>query len=146
MVHNVWNEIWLSPLLGNNRTLLIERCGDLVAADQSGSFIYLAASHPLLEVVTQKILDRSKRSGVWGELPVYLFRGFTQWLISSAVDDVGRGMPPRIPIDRDELPLKRSLVSQILLRLRHARDQPAQELALDRSEVEEAVDDQQFHV
>jgi ATP-dependent helicase/nuclease subunit B len=116
-VHNVWNEIWLSPLLGNNRTLLIERCGDLVATDQSGSFIYLAASYPLLEVVTQKILDRSKRSGVWGELPVYLFRGFAQRLISSAVDGQGRGMPPRIPIDRDELPLKRSLVSQILMRL-----------------------------
>jgi ATP-dependent helicase/DNAse subunit B len=116
-VHNVWNEIWLSPLLGNNRTLLIERCGDLVATEQSASFIYLAASHPLLEVVTQQILDRSKRSGVWGEIPVYLFRGFSQRIISSAVDDVGRGMPPRIPIDRDELPLKRSLVSQILMRL-----------------------------
>ena len=116
-MHNVWNEIWLSPLLGNNRTLLIERCGDLVATDQSASFIYLAASHPLLEVVTQQILDRSKRSGVWGELPVYLFRGFAQRIISSAVDDVGRGMSPRIPIDRDELPLKRSLVSQILMRL-----------------------------
>jgi len=116
-VHNVWNEIWLSPLLGNNRTLLIERCGDLVARDESASFIYLAASHPLLEVVTQSILDHSKRSGVWGELPVYLFRGFAQRIISSAVDEVGRGMPPRIPIDRDELPLKRSLVSQILMRL-----------------------------
>ena len=116
-MHNVWNEIWLSPLLGNNRTLLIERCGDLVARDESASFIYLAASHPLLEVVTQSILDHSKRSGVWGELPVYLFRGFAQRIISSAVDEVGRGMPPRIPIDRDELPLKRSLVSQILMRL-----------------------------
>jgi ATP-dependent helicase/DNAse subunit B len=116
-VHNVWNEIWLSPLLGNSRTLLIERCGDLVATDQSASFIYLAASHPLLEVVTQQILDHSKRSGVWGEIPVHLFRGFAQRIISSAVDDVGRGMPPRIPIDRDELPLKRSLVSQILMRL-----------------------------
>ena len=116
-MHNVWNEIWLSPLLGNNRTLLIERCGDLVAAEQSGSFVYLAASYPLLEGVTQQILDHSRRSGVWGEVPVYLFRGFAQRIISSAVDDVGRGMPPRIPIDRDELPLKRSLVSQILLRL-----------------------------
>ena len=116
-MHNVWNEIWLSPLLGNNRTLLIERCADLVATDQSNSFIYLAASHPLLEVVTQKILDSSKRSGVWGELPVYLFRGLTQRILNSAVDEVGHGIPPRIPIDRDELPLKRSLVSQILLRL-----------------------------
>lgn len=116
-MHNVWNEIWLSPLLGNNRTLLIERCADFVATDQHNSFIYLAASHPLLEVVTQRILDRSKRSGVWGELPVYLFRGLVQRLLSAAVDDVGHGMPPRIPIDRDELPLKRSLVSQILMRL-----------------------------
>ncbi|HEU4767060.1 MAG TPA: PD-(D/E)XK nuclease family protein, partial [Pyrinomonadaceae bacterium] len=116
-MHNVWNEIWLSPLLGNSRTLLIERCADYVATDENSSFIYLAASHPLLEVVTQKILDKSKRSGVWGELPVYLFRGLTQRILSSAVDDVGHGIPPRIPIDRDELPLKRSLVSQILLRL-----------------------------
>jgi ATP-dependent helicase/DNAse subunit B len=116
-VHNVWNEIWLSPLLGNNRTLLIERCGDLVATDQSTSFIYLNASLPLLEVVTQSILDHSKRSGVWGELPVYLFKGLAHRIISAAVDDAGRGMPPRIPIDRDELPLKRSLVSQILMRL-----------------------------
>ncbi|HKR13129.1 MAG TPA: 3'-5' exonuclease, partial [Pyrinomonadaceae bacterium] len=116
-MHNVWNEIWLSPLLGNNRTLLIERCADFVATDQSNSFIYLAASHPLLEVVTQRILDASQRSGVWGELPVYLFRGLTQRILSSAVDEVGHGMPPRIPIDRDELPVKRSIVSQILLRL-----------------------------
>lgn len=116
-MHNVWNEIWLSPLLGNNRTLLIERCADFVATDQNNSFIYLAASHPLLEVVTQRILDTSRKSGVWGDLPVYLFRGLVQRILSSAVDDVGHGMPPRIPIDRDELPLKRSLVSQILLRL-----------------------------
>lgn len=116
-MHNVWNEIWLSPLLGNNRTLLIDRCGDLVATDQSASFIYLSASLPLLEVVTQSILDHSKRSGVWGELPIYLFRGLAHRILSSAVDDVGQAMSPRIPIDRDELPLKRSLVSQILLRL-----------------------------
>ncbi|HEX2271822.1 MAG TPA: PD-(D/E)XK nuclease family protein [Pyrinomonadaceae bacterium] len=115
-MHNVWNEIWLSPLLGNNRTLLIERCADFVATDQNNSFIYLSASLPLLEVVTQNILDASKRSGVWGDLPVYLFRGLVQRVLSSAVDDVGHGIPPRIPIDRDELPLKRSLVSQILLR------------------------------
>ena len=71
----------------------------------------------MLEVVTQNILDRSKRSGVWGELPVYLFKGLAHRIVSSAVDDVGQTIPPRIPIDRDELPLKRSLVSQILLRL-----------------------------
>lgn len=111
------NEIWLGPLLNDNRALLIERCAKLVAANQSDAFIYLAASHPLLELVTQAILDGSRNRGVWGELPVYLFRGFVRRLLYSAVGEDGQGLPPRIPIDRDELPLKRSLVSQVLLQL-----------------------------
>ncbi len=110
-------EIWLGPLLGNNRSHLIERCSDLVAKNQPGSFLYLTASHPLLEIVTQGILDGSKNRGLWGELPVYLFRGFVRRLISTAVDEEGRSLSPRLPIDREELPLKRSLISQILTRL-----------------------------
>jgi len=51
------NEIWLGPLLNNNRSLLIERCAKFVANNQSDAFIYLAASLPLLETVTQGILD-----------------------------------------------------------------------------------------
>jgi hypothetical protein len=111
------NEIWLGPLLNDNRALLIERCARLVANNQSDAFIYLAASHPLLEVVTQKILDGTRNRGVWGELPVHLFRGFVRRVLYSAIDENGQGLPPRIPIDRDELPLKRSLISQVLLNL-----------------------------
>jgi ATP-dependent helicase/DNAse subunit B len=111
------NEIWLGPLLNNNRTLLIERCAKLVADNRSDAFIYLAASYPLLESVTQQILDGNRNRGVWGELPVYLFRGFVRRLSYSAVDDNGNSLPPRIPIDHDELPLKRSLISQVLLQL-----------------------------
>ena len=111
------NEIWLGPLLNDNRALLIERCAKLVANNQSDAFIYLAASHPLLEVVTQKILDGTRNRGVWGELPVHLFRGFVRRVLYSAIDENGQGLPPRIPIDRDELPLKRSLISQVLLNL-----------------------------
>jgi ATP-dependent helicase/DNAse subunit B len=111
------NEIWLGPLLNDNRALLIERCARLVANSQSDAFIYLAASHPLLEVVTQKILDGTRNRGVWGELPVHLFRGFVRRVLYSAIDENGQGLPPRIPIDRDELPLKRSLISQVLLNL-----------------------------
>ncbi len=111
------NEIWLGPLLNDNRALLIERCAKFVANNQSDAFIYLAASHPLLELVTQKILDGNRNRGVWGELPVYLFRGFVRRVLYSAVDENGQGLPPRIPIDRDELPLKRSLISQVLLQL-----------------------------
>jgi RecB family exonuclease/superfamily I DNA/RNA helicase len=110
-------EIWLGPLLNNNRALLIERCAKLVANNQSDAFVYLAASYPLLETVTQQILDGARNRGVWGELPVHLFRGFVRRVLYSAVDDQGNGLPPRIPIDQDELPLKRSLISQVLLQL-----------------------------
>jgi ATP-dependent helicase/DNAse subunit B len=116
-VAKVLNEIWLGPLLNDNRAQLIERCAKLVANNQSDAFIYLAASHPLLELVTQKILDGNRNRGVWGELPVHLFRGLTGRILRSAVDENGQGLPPRVPIDRDELPLKRSLISQVLLHL-----------------------------
>ena len=111
------NEIWLGPLLNDNRALLIERCAKFVANNQNDAFIYLAASYPLLEQVTQKLLDGERNRGVWGELPVYLFRGIVRHVLYSAEDENGQGLPPRIPIDRDELPLKRSLISQLLLQL-----------------------------
>jgi len=111
------NEIWLGPLLNDNRALLIERCTKFVANNQNDAFIYLAASYPLLEHVTQELLDGDRNRGVWGELPVYLFRGLVRRVLYSAADENGEGLPPRIPIDRDELPLKRSLISQLLLQL-----------------------------
>src|SRR4029078_289719 len=49
--------------------------------------------------------------------PVCLFRGLWLRVLYSAVDEDGHNLPPRIPIDRDELPLKRSLISQLLLQL-----------------------------
>lgn len=118
MDNSLSKEIWLGPLLGNNRSELIRRCADLVAEGKSETFLYLAASHPLLELVTEKILDGARNRGLWGELPVYLFRGFVRQVLSKAVDEqTGDRLAPRIPIDREELPLKRSLVSQILARL-----------------------------
>jgi ATP-dependent helicase/DNAse subunit B len=110
-------EIWLGPLLGNNRSRLIERCSQLVAQGEPDSFLYLAASHPLLELITQGILDGATNRGVWGELPVYLFRGFVRRILASAIDADGNRLSPRVPIDREELPLKRSLISQILANL-----------------------------
>jgi len=112
------NRLLLGPLLGNNRKKLIERCAALVANDQSHKFLYLAASRPLLEIVTEGILDGSRNRGVWGELPVYLFRGFVRHILTNTINEEGKRLAPRLPIDRDELPLKRSLVSQILSRLR----------------------------
>jgi ATP-dependent helicase/DNAse subunit B len=110
-------QIWLGPLLGNNRARLIERCAELVSQNKTNSFLYIAASHPLLEIVTQGILDGARNRGVWGELPVYLFRGFVRKLLSNAINEAGQPLAPRVPIDQEELPLKRSLISQILARL-----------------------------
>jgi ATP-dependent helicase/DNAse subunit B len=104
-------------LLGSNRAQLVEKCAELVANNQSHRFLYLVASHPLLELVTQGILDGQRNAGVWGELPVYLFRGFVRRILSTAVDENDVRLSPRVPIDRAELPLKRSLISQILTRL-----------------------------
>ena len=70
--------IWLGPVLGSNRSRLIERCAGFVSEGKSDSFLYLTASHPLLELVTQGLLDGRTNHGVWGELPVYLFRGFVR--------------------------------------------------------------------
>ncbi|HSS19678.1 MAG TPA: PD-(D/E)XK nuclease family protein [Pyrinomonadaceae bacterium] len=110
-------EIWLGPLLGNNRSRLIERCAELVARGEPERFLYLAASHPLLELITQGMLDGAQNRGVWGELPVYLFRGFVRRLLATGVDGDGNRLSPRVPIDQEELPLKRSLISQILASL-----------------------------
>ncbi len=116
-MENGSKQIWLGPVLGNNRSRLIERCAEFVSKDQADTFLYLTASHPLLEIVTQGILDGGKNPGLWGELPVYLFRGFVRRLLSTAVDPDGQRLSPRVPIDRETLPLKRSLISQILERL-----------------------------
>ncbi|MFN2511122.1 MAG: PD-(D/E)XK nuclease family protein [Pyrinomonadaceae bacterium] len=111
-------EIWLGPLLGHNRARLIGRCSALAWEGRADSFLYLAASHPLLELVTEEILDGSSNRGIWGELPVYLFRGLVRRILMSAINETGAGLPTRIPIDREELPLQRSLISQILARLK----------------------------
>ncbi len=110
--------IWLAPILSNNRQRLIERLAETLDGPGAGSILYLAASRPLLDVVTAALLDGEHTRGVWGTLPIFLFRGFARHLLATAVDDETElPLSPRIPIDRDELPLKRSLISRVMLRL-----------------------------
>jgi ATP-dependent helicase/DNAse subunit B len=140
-------EIWLGPILGNNRERLLARCAEYFANGQSDRLLYIAASHPLLDLVTGKLLDGQNARGVWGEFPVYLFRGFVRRILSEAtVSEPGAvatgsskdveisakrfhdpvatapgsdfaGLPLRISIDREELPLRKSLISQIIKQL-----------------------------
>ncbi|HEY0346889.1 MAG TPA: hypothetical protein VGC60_01920, partial [Pyrinomonadaceae bacterium] len=125
-------EIWLGPILGNNRERLLARCAEYLAGGQADRLLYIAASHPLLDLVTEKLLDGKAAPGVWGEFPVYLFRGFIKRLLSEAIGSEARpsgratpkatpsltvGLLPRVPIDREELPLRLSLISQIIKQL-----------------------------
>src|SRR5207245_8847015 len=161
-------EIWLGPVLGSNRERLLARCARLVSAGEANRLLYIAASHPLLDIATEKLLDGAQTPGVWGEFPIYLFRGFVRQILSSTIVSearpsgrptlktvplltrglltpaivsearptgvptraarVGwstgkatlnteplltRGLLTRVAIDREELPLRRSLVSQL---------------------------------
>src|SRR5205807_4091782 len=90
-------------------------CAEFVSKGEAHKFLYLAASHPLLELVTERLLDGEKARGVWGEFPVYLFRGFVRRVLAGAVtQEPAQPILPRISIDHEELPLKRSLISQLL--------------------------------
>ena len=132
-------EIWLGPVLGNNRERLLRRCASYVLQGQAERLLYIAASHPLLDLVTDKLLDGKDAPGIWGEFPVYLFRGLVRRILSGAIVSEARPsgrasngaeplltrglltpgvrLPPRVAIDREELPLRRSLISQIIKQL-----------------------------
>src|SRR5258706_6796278 len=111
-------EIWLGPVLGNNRERLVRRCAEYVSQGQAERLLYIAASHPLLDLVTEKLLDGRQTPGLWGEFPIYLFRGLVRRILSGAIRaETGKTLPPRVALDREELPLRRSLISQIIKQL-----------------------------
>jgi ATP-dependent helicase/DNAse subunit B len=157
----VSKEIWLGPVLGSNRERLLARCAEFISQGRTDRMLYIAASHPLLDLVTARLLDGTNIQGVWGEFPIYLFRGFVRRVLSSApepgLNTGSAGAPPamgvehanssgrgalapdswrqssesslisdvstpgsfatRVPIDREDFPLRRSLISQIIRQL-----------------------------
>ena len=130
-------EIWLGPVLGTNRERLLARCAEYVLEGETDRLLYIAASHPLLDLATQTVLDGKNAQGVWGEFPFYLFRGFVRRVLSGAVAQTSVGeltdetqtkvcaTTTRVPIDREELPLRHSLISQIIKQLADTDQLPA---------------------
>ena len=111
-------QIWLAPILSDNRERLLERAADVLASGPAEGLVYLAASRPLLDLAADRLLDGIRNRGVWGSLPVHLFRGFARYILATAIYEENQlPLAPRIAIDQDELPLKRSLISQIIKRL-----------------------------
>ena len=124
-------EIWLGPVLGTNRERLLARCAEYVSNGQLDRLLYIAASHSLLDLVTERLLDGGNVRGVWDEFPVYLFRGLVRRILSSALvsethpsetfDAEGcESLPPRLAIDREDLPARRTVISQIIKQLGRA--------------------------
>ncbi|HSB08642.1 MAG TPA: PD-(D/E)XK nuclease family protein [Blastocatellia bacterium] len=114
-------QIWLAPILSDNRDRLIERGAEVLRSGPAEALLYIAASRPLLDLTAARLLDGVRNRGVWGSLPVHLFRGFARFVLATVIDaESGLPLAPRVPIDQHELPLKRSLLSQIIKRL--ARD------------------------
>jgi len=114
----VSKQIWLAPILSNNRDRLLERAADVLATGPAEGLLYVAASRPLLDLAADRLLDGVRNRGVWGSLPVHLFRGFARYVLATTIDEnTGSPLAPRIAIDQETLPLKRSLVSQIIKRL-----------------------------
>ena len=114
-------EIWLAPILSDNRKLLLERASEVLATGPAEALLYLAPSRPLLELAAGRLLDGETVRGVWGSLPVHLFRGFARFVLATAIEmETGLPLAPRIAIDQEELPVRRSLISQIIKR--QARD------------------------
>ncbi|MBI4468922.1 MAG: PD-(D/E)XK nuclease family protein [Acidobacteria bacterium] len=111
-------EIWLGPILGGHRARLINRCASLLDSGPATRLLYLAASYPLLESVSTRLLASLSRRALWGAVPVYLFRGFVRRLLATALEeDTGLPLAGRGAIDREVLPLARSLISRIVRRL-----------------------------
>jgi len=114
-------EIWFGPVLNGNRDRLIEKCVSRLSSGRADSFLYLAASRPLLDRAVASMLDGVPSAGTWGNLSVYLFRGFVRRILSKAqlVADQ-RPLAPRIRIDIDEFPIRHTLVSLLLQELADA--------------------------
>ena len=111
-------QIWLAPILSDKRERLIARASDVLASGPAEALLYIAASRPLLELAADRLLDGVRNRGVWGSLPVHLFRGFARFVLATAIEEeTGLPLAPRIAIDREELPLERSIISQIIKRL-----------------------------
>jgi ATP-dependent helicase/DNAse subunit B len=122
----VSKRMWLGPVLGTARDRLIGICLQRLrsSAEVVGSlpaehgFVYIAASRPLLDRVTDRLLEGSPSSGIWGTPPVYLFGGFVRKVLAEAVHEkTATPLPLLRPIDREEFPIKRSLISRIMKKL-----------------------------
>src|SRR5581483_2729141 len=110
-------EIWLGPILNGNRQYLIERCRNLLRSGQGDHFLYLAATKPLLDKVTDELLS-GEVGGTAAPLNVFLLSGFSKRILSQArYADTGNSITYRTPIDSEMRPLQSALLARLMATL-----------------------------
>jgi ATP-dependent helicase/DNAse subunit B len=115
-------EIWLGPILNENRDRLVSRCRDLLRAHRGREFVYLAATKPLMDSVTLRLLQDGVE-GTSEPVNVFLLSGFSRRLFASAVDaESGAPLPYFAPIDNDVRPVQRPLFGRLIARLAEASE------------------------
>src|SRR5215831_9910319 len=98
-------EIWLGPILNGNRDRLLERCRDLLRNGNGDQFLYLAATKPLLNNITDQLLSGGV-GGTAAPLNVFLLSGFSRRILSQArYADTGSSFTYCQPIDTVIRPL-----------------------------------------
>lgn len=114
----------LGPILNRNRDDLVARCRALLAAGLGHEFLYLAATRPLLDDVTARLLDGMP--GVLAPPNVFLLSGFSRRLVAEArFAESGAALPPSAAIDTDRRPVQRPLVARLVQSLAEAGELPA---------------------
>lgn len=113
-------EIWLGPVLNRNRERLIARCRAMLRSGRGHEFIYLAATKPLMELVSARLLE-GEIAGTIDQLNVYLLSGFSRRVFARArFGDTNEPIPYFAPIDTDLRPVQRPLFSRLMARLSEA--------------------------
>ena len=120
MHDHVARQVLLGPVLNTNRDMLVERCRSLLREGRGREFVYLAASKPLLDRVTDELLAGDV-PGTIDPLNVYLLSGFSRRVLSGARYTDGTGPLPYFQvIDRDHRPLQKPLLARTMARLAEA--------------------------
>jgi ATP-dependent helicase/DNAse subunit B len=113
----VARQVLLGPILNANRDMLVERCRTLLREGRGREFVYLAASKPLLDRVTDELLE-GDIAGTIEPLNVYLLSGFSRRVLAGArYVDGGGPLPYFQSIDREQRPLQKPLLARIMARL-----------------------------
>ncbi len=119
-------ELWLGPILNDNRERLIARCAELIASGRGGEFVYLAATKPLMDRVVEGLASRAPRTARTRRPNVFLLSGFSREILRSArFEATGAPLPYYASIESAARPAQMPLFGRIVAQLAAADQLPS---------------------